>query len=210
MPRDSLFADEAQHLARLPIADAEVLFLRWLDLGQEPEAVLRRLIDESDWRGETIRVWDKTYLQPRLIAWHGDDGTGYRYSGRHHEPMPWTPLLLDLRGRVEAAAGCRFDSVLVNFYRDGNDSVAMHSDDEGELGPEPVIASLSLGRTRTFVMRHKTDRSQKIRRLELPSGSLLVMRGETQRHWQHGVPKVKAPCGPRMNLTFRRLLAWRG
>jgi len=201
----SLFTDEAQ-LVQLPIPDAEVFFQRSLPLGQPPEAVLTRLVDETPWRSETIRLWDKTYLQPRLIAWYGDEGTGYRYSGKFHVPLAWTPLLLDLRGRVETATGCRFDSVLLNWYRDENDSVAMHSDDERELGRTPTIASLSLGQRRTFVMRHKTDRSLKTRRLELPSGSLLLMKGPTQRCWQHGVPKEKPRCGSRVNLTFRQML----
>jgi alkylated DNA repair dioxygenase AlkB len=150
-------------------------------------------------------MWGREYVSPRLVAWYGEPGASYLYSGIRHEPLAWTPLLANLRRRVEAATATSFDSVLCNFYRDKRDSVAMHADDERELGPEPVIASLSIGETRTFVMRHKTDRSQKTRRLTLESGSLLLMRGPTQRCWQHGVPKEKRPCGPRVNLTFRQI-----
>jgi alkylated DNA repair dioxygenase AlkB len=200
-----LFAEETR-LERLALPDAELWFLRCLGLGRPPGEVLARLIEDCAWRSETIRMWDKVYLQPRLIAWYGDEGAGYRYSGKFYEPNPWTPLLADLRARVEQATGERFDSVLANYYRDEHDSVAMHSDDERELGPEPVIASLSIGETRRFVLRHKLDRTQKTRRFELPSGSLLVMKGPTQRFWQHGVPKETTPRGPRVNLTFRQIL----
>jgi alkylated DNA repair dioxygenase AlkB len=196
----------AAALEQLSIPDADVSLLRGLDLGLPGEVVLRRLVGETPWRSETIRMWGKEYVSPRLVAWYGDEGTTYVYSGIRHHPLAWTPLLSDLRRRVEDAAQEHFDSVLVNYYRNERDSVAMHSDDENELGPEPVIASLSIGETRTFVMRHKTDRSQKIRRLDLESGSLLVMKGQTQRCWQHGVPKEKSPCGPRVNLTFRQML----
>jgi alkylated DNA repair dioxygenase AlkB len=193
-------------LERLPIPDADVSLLRVLDLGLPYDVVLERLIDETPWRSETILMWGKEYVSPRLVAWYGDAGTTYLYSGIQHHPVAWTPLLSDLRRRVEEATRTRFDSVLVNYYRGEKDSVAMHSDDEKELGREPVIASLSVGETRTFVMRHKTDRSQKTRRLVLESGSLLLMQGPTQRCWQHGVPKEKHPCGPRVNLTFRQRL----
>ena len=202
---ESLFP-EARVLVPIPMRDAEVLFLRSLPLGEPPDAVLARLVSETPWRSETIRMWDKTYLQPRLVAWYGDEGASYEYSGKRYEALPWTPLLLDLRERVEGAAAVRFNSVLVNYYRDQRDSVAMHSDDERELGSEPVIASLSLGETRTLVFRHKSDRAQKTMRLPLESGSLLLMKGPTQRCWQHGVPKETRPCGPRVNLTFRQVL----
>ncbi len=193
-------------LERLPIPDADVSLLRAMDLGLPYDSVLRRLVEETPWRSETILMWGKEYVSPRLVAWYGDEGSTYVYSGIRHDPLAWTPLLADLRRRVEAACGTSFNSVLANYYRGERDSVAMHSDDEKELGPEPVIASLSVGETRTFVMRHKTDRSQKTRRLVLESGSLLLMQGPTQRCWQHGVPKEKKPCGPRVNLTFRQML----
>jgi alkylated DNA repair dioxygenase AlkB len=193
-------------LEHLSIPDADVSLIRDLDLGLPGDVIVRRIVEETPWRSETILMWGKEFVSPRLVAWYGDEGTTYVYSGIRHHPLAWTPLLADLRRRVEEAAQEHFDSVLVNYYRGERDSVAMHSDDEKELGREPVIASLSIGETRTFVMRHKTDRSQKIRRLVLESGSLLLMKGPTQRCWQHGVPKEKSPCGPRVNLTFRQRL----
>lgn len=200
-----LFPEE-EGLASIPIPDAEVLFLRRLPLGEADGIVLEKLLGETAWRSETVRMWDKVYLQPRLMAWYGDPGASYEYSGKRYDPLPWTPLLGALRERVEATVGHRFNSVLLNWYRDGRDSVAMHADDERELGSEPVIASLSFGETRTFVMKHRTRRELGTRRFELPSGSLLVMRGATQRCWLHAVPKVTRTCGPRVNLTFRRVL----
>jgi alkylated DNA repair dioxygenase AlkB len=113
--------------------------------------------------------------------------------------------LLDIKSPVEAIAGDKFNSVLLNYYRDHRDSMGMHSDDERELGKLPLIASLSLGGERTFILKHKTRKDLKPVRLKLASGSLLLMKGETQRHWKHGIEKETRPCGPRVNLTFRRI-----
>ena len=112
---------------------------------------------------------------------------------------------MDIKNRVEAIAGTEFNSVLLNFYRHHRDSIGLHSDDEPELGRQPIIASLSLGEERTFVLKHKTRKDLKSVRLKLASGSLLLMKGETQRYWKHGIEKEKHPCGPRINLTFRRI-----
>lgn len=205
MTEPGLFPEPAG-LVPLAIPGADVRLLRRLALAAAPEEVLARLVEETPWRSETIEMWGRTVPQPRLLAWYGDAGASYTYSGRRFDPLPWTDLLADLRRRVEAATSTTFNSVLVNYYRDHRDSVAMHSDDERELGPRPVIASLSLGETRTLVFRSRFDRSLKNRRLPLESGSLLLMQGDTQRLWQHAVPKQTRPCGPRLNLTFRRVL----
>ncbi len=191
---------------RIPVPDADLLLMASLLLGPPPEEVLARLVEETPWRSEKIVMWGREYAQPRLLAWYGDPGAAYAYSGTRYEPLAWTPLLADLRRRVEDAAGAEFNSVLLNFYRGERDSMGMHSDDEPELGPEPVIASLSLGATRTLVLRHRSNRSIQNVRIPLESGSLLVMRGATQRHWQHGIAKLARPCGPRVNLTFRRIV----
>jgi len=120
--------------------------------------------------------------------------------------MAWTPLLLDIKARVEDAVGSAFNSVLLNYYRDQRDSIGFHSDDEPELGLRPVIASVSLGDERTFVLKHKTAKHVPPIRLRLTSGSLLLMRGATQHCWRHGIPKETRPCGPRINLTFRSII----
>ena len=194
-----------QGLEQVPMPDAEVYYLRHLPLLKPAEDVMRRLIEEVPWKSEKIVVWGKRLLQPRLTAWYGDSGRNYTYSGIHLSPLPWTAVLLDIKSRVEAIAGDKFNSVLLNYYRDHRDSMGMHSDDERELGKLPLVASLSLGEERTFILKHKTREDLKPVRLKLASGSLLFMKGETQRHWKHGIEKETRPCGPRVNLTFRRI-----
>lgn len=189
---------------RLELPDADLLLWRQLDLGGSCDSLLQELIDTTDWRHEEITVYGKLYLQPRLSAWHGD--LSYSYSGIRLEPEPWTPTLLDIKARAEALTGKQFNSVLLNYYRDHNDSMGMHSDDERELGQQPAIASLSLGEERTFLLKHKTRKDLKTVKLVLPSGSLLLMQGDTQQYWRHGINKERKPCGPRLNLTFRSII----
>lgn len=140
--------------------------------------------------------------EPRLSAWYGD--AAYTYSGKTRQPHAWMPILDALRQRIEIACQARFNSVLLNLYRNGQDSMGLHSDDEPELGPEPLIASLSLGAERRFVLRHKTLTDQR-HTLTLAHGSLLLMAGRTQHAWKHGLPKAKSVAEPRINLTFRWL-----
>lgn len=190
---------------QIPMPDAEVYHLPHMILDPTPDVVMNRLMLAVPWRHEEIVVWGRKHAQPRLTAWFGDPGCNYTYSGIAMNPLPWTELLLDVKTRIEAAARSAFNSVLLNYYRDHRDSMGLHSDDEPELGPRPVIASLSLGAERVFVMRHKTRRDLKPLRLTLASGSLLLMKGDTQHHWRHGIARERRPCGPRINLTFRRI-----
>ena len=190
----------------LPIPGAEVHYLPCLPLGRPAEALMRRLIEDVPWRAEEVVVFGRKVMQPRLTAWYGDPGCAYAYSGIRLDPLPWSETLLAVKVRIETATGEKFNSVLLNYYRDEEDSIGFHSDDEPELGLRPVIASLSLGAERVFVMKHKRDRKSPPVRFALASGSLLLMKGETQRHWRHGVPRETRPCGPRVNLTFRRIL----
>lgn len=192
-------------LQKTPILDADVYYLHSLELGRSPDDILRQLVADTPWRQETLVVWGKVFPQPRLVAWYGESDSVYSYSGINLTPLPWTDLLLPIRKRVEMVAGSSFNSVLLNYYRDNRDSMGFHSDDEPELGERPIIASLSLGDERTFVLKHKTKEFVKPVRLRLASGSLLLMKGETQRHWKHGIAKETRPCGPRVNLTFRRV-----
>ena len=203
MTADLFAAQEA--LAPIPMQDAEVYYMRHLPLAQPPHAVMNQLIDEVPWRAEHIVVWGRTYPQPRLIAWYGDAGMNYTYSGLQLTPLPWTETLLDIKSRVQAVARTDFNSVLLNYYRDHRDSMGLHSDDEPELGEQPILASLSLGEERIFILKHKRDKVLKPVRLKLASGSLLVMKGDTQRYWKHGIDKEARPCGPRVNLTFRSI-----
>ena len=192
-------------LERIPMQDADVYYLPKLPLGQSADAVMNQIIAEVPWRAENIVVWGQAYAQPRLTAWYGDDGTNYTYSGIHLLPLPWTPTLIDIKNRIEKIAAIDFNSVLLNYYRNHRDSMGLHSDDEPELGNRPIIASLSLGEERTFILKHKNRKDLRSVRLRLASGSLLLMKGETQHCWKHGIEKEKLACGPRVNLTFRRI-----
>ncbi len=152
-----------------------------------------------DWRQDEMRLGAKRIPLPRLTTWYGDPGASYTYSGIRHEPLPWTPELLELKSRIEAVSGSPFNSVLANLYRSGSDSMGWHSDDEREIAP--TIASLSLGAARTFQLRRKAPPNDTVT-MRLTGGSLLLMQGDCQRHWQHRVPKEPA-AGERINLTFR-------
>jgi alkylated DNA repair dioxygenase AlkB len=169
----------------------------------EADAAFAALMVETPWRHDEIFVYGRKVLQPRLTAWYGDAGARYAYSGIELAPLPWTPLLGDLKARVERAAGARFNSLLMNLYRDGRDSVSWHSDAEPELGRNPVIASLSFGAVRKFQLRSRPPLPPARREIALGHGDLLVMRGGTQHEWAHQVPKTAARVGPRVNLTFR-------
>jgi alkylated DNA repair dioxygenase AlkB len=200
-----LFAAQ-ERFESIALPDGEVYYLSRLPLGETPDKVMRRLIDEVPWRNENIVVWNKSYPQPRLIAWFGDVGRDYTYSGIRLTPLPWTEILLDLKNRVEKVTHADFNSVLLNYYRNHRDSMGLHSDDEPELGKQPILGSLSLGEERTFILKHKRDKSLNPIRLKLASGSLLLMKGDTQHYWKHGIDKENRPCGPRVNLTFRRII----
>ena len=140
---------------------------------------------------------------PRLTAYYADPGVQYSYSGVTHQAARWTPALLDLKAKVELAAQENFNSLLLNLYRDGQDSIGFHADDEPELGRKPVIGSVSLGGVRRFILKHKKTKEKFA--FDLAHGSLLVMGGASQHHWLHGVPKTTEAVGERVNLTFRRI-----
>ncbi|HYD94826.1 MAG TPA: alpha-ketoglutarate-dependent dioxygenase AlkB [Noviherbaspirillum sp.] len=194
--------------ARIALPDADLRCLRGFYRQPDTALFLQALLRETAWRQETITLWGKAHLQPRLSAWHGDAGRGYSYSGVVLTPQPWTPPLLRIKADIEQATGWHFNSVLLNLYRDERDSVGWHSDAEPELGSCPAIASLSLGETRSFRLRHKTRRDLKpVVAIDLDDGCLLLMAGPTQRCWQHSVPKESGTRGPRINLTFRTILA---
>jgi len=180
------------------------LYDNWL-APDETSELFAALRDDVAWRQERIRIAGREYLQPRLIAWFGDPGASYTYSGLRLAPDPWSARLAQLRRRVEEQAQTAFNSVLCNYYRDGNDSMGLHADKEPELGPNPVIASVSLGATRRFVLRHVKDNAGRLD-LDLPGGSLLVMGGTAQHFWRHGVPRQLRVTEGRINLTFRRIL----
>lgn len=189
-------------LTPIPVPDGELSFLAQLALSLPNSEVLARLLAETAWRSESITLWGKQFLQPRLTAWHGE--AAYTYSGLRLEPLPFTPLQQEIRAAVEAASGRRFNSVLLNYYRDGRDSMGMHSDDEPELGAEPAIASVSFGAARTFILQHK--RTKQRVKVDLTDGSLLLMAGQLQENWTHGINKITPEVGARVNLTFRLIV----
>jgi alkylated DNA repair dioxygenase AlkB len=186
----------------LELPDAEFDFRpHWLD-ATVAEQWLQQLAAETPWEQPQLLIHGQHFAVPRLLAWYGNPEASYRYSGLVHQPLPWTPLLADIRARVEEVAGQPLNGVLLNYYRDGNDSMGWHSDDEPELGRNPLVASLNLGGPRRFDLRRKG--SGRIEHsLQLGSGSLLVMAGATQHYWQHQVAKTRKPVAPRINLTFR-------
>ena len=168
----------------------------------EADIFLDILQRETPWQQDALNFGGRQVLIPRLQAWYGDKHSHYGYSGLALTPLPWTDTLLTLKQRIEVSSGQVFNSVLLNFYRDGKDSVSWHSDDEAELGLDPVIASLSLGTSRRFELRHRTKTIPKAI-CELEHGSLLIMGKGLQKHWQHQIPKQPAIQAPRINLTFR-------
>ncbi len=163
---------------------------------------LAELLAHTPWQQPQVFIHGQHFPVPRLLAWYGDPGVSYRYSGLTHQPLPWTPLLAEIRARVQEEVGERFNGLLLNYYRDGQDSMGWHSDAEDVLGLNPTVVSLNLGGTRRFDLR-RVGSTRIEHSLELEHGSLLVMAGQTQHYWQHQVAKTRKPCAPRLNLTFR-------
>jgi alkylated DNA repair dioxygenase AlkB len=172
---------------------------------EDSDYYFNKLSSELNWKSEKIKIFGKVYDQPRLLCWYGDKSAIYSYSGITQIPNPWTDELLELKKNVEKISCVEFNSVLANKYRNGDDSMGWHSDDEKELGPEPVIASLTLGAKRKFSFRPRKNIAGSTKHLYLESGSLLIMNGFTQQNWQHSLAKTKKDCGERINLTFRKI-----
>ncbi len=172
----------------------------WKHLSPDAQRALR--FKHIAWEQDHIRMYGQTHPLPRLTAWYGDPGAAYTYSGIPSEPKPWNAGLLYLRELIQNYSGHRFNSALLNWYRNGDDYLNWHTDDEKELGPNPTIASVNFGQTRDFQLRRTTDHQQKIT-IPLAHGTLLLMQGALQHHWQHAVPVRKRVTGSRFNLTFR-------
>ncbi|MCB1758391.1 MAG: alpha-ketoglutarate-dependent dioxygenase AlkB [Gammaproteobacteria bacterium] len=201
---NDLFGSSSRHRLRMPGA-ARLEFIGDFLQPVQHQGLFARLRESLRWEQSEIRIAGRMVRIPRLNAWYGDRGSRYRYSGRLFEATPWSAELLQLRDLVERECDAGFNSVLANLYRDGGDSVAWHADDEPELGTDPTIASLSLGASRKFQLKHKSDRSIPRIDLELPDNSLLIMAGSLQHEWIHQLPKTRRPVGARINLTFRRI-----
>lgn len=203
----SLLGDTGKTWRTLALPDADVRFMRDFLSRDAAERLFDELLRVTPWKQDTITFYGKTHNVPRLHQWYGDAGLTYRWSGITMRPEPWTAPLQELRQQVEDAVRAffpsqQFNTVLLNHYRNGSDSVSWHADDEPELGSEPVIASVSLGAERDFMLRHLSLENWR-ESVALTHGSLLLMGGSTQRYWQHAILKRKSVTRPRVNLTFR-------
>ncbi len=170
---------------------------------ENADKVFHQLAGQLDWKEEQLRMMGKQITAPRLVCWYGDPEAVYRYSGVDHQPLPWDPVLLQLRQKIFQLSGFEFNCVLGNLYRNGQDSMGWHADKEKQLGNNPVIASLSLGAERLFKLRH--NRNKQNLDMNLEHGSLLIMAGSLQHHWRHCLPKTRCAVKPRINLTFRSI-----
>jgi len=200
-----LFASEPNGscvCTQIAMPDADVCLYPAIFLESDADQLFSELKQEIIWEQEQIEMYGRVHNVPRLTAWYGDEFKTYTYSGITAHSRPWTNSLLTIKDRIESISSFKFNSVLLNLYRSGNDSVSWHSDDEPELGRNPIIASLSLGQTRTFQMKHKTKPTEK-QKIVLKHGDFLLMKGCTQHHWLHQIPKSRTSMQERINLTFR-------
>jgi len=207
MSQDDLFIFgdvPLQSVELIELEDGEILWARRFYDDDTAQQLYSRLQEEIPWRQDSIRIAGKETPIPRLQAWFGDPGISYTYSGLTLQPEPWNDTLQHIKEQIENYSDTQFNSLLANLYRDEQDSVGWHADNEPELGHNPVIASLSLGGERTFQLKHRQHPERKLA-LELRSGDLLIMKGAMQHHWLHQVPKSRQTCLPRINLTFRKI-----
>jgi alkylated DNA repair dioxygenase AlkB len=198
MEQLSIFGEAGQSLG-LP---KEVLDYRpGLFAEEESTSFLQTFIQSVPWEQRVLSMYGKQVTTPRLTAWFGDTDKDYSFSGNKFHPLPWTKELLEIKKRIEPIAGTRFNSVLLNYYRNGNDSVAWHSDNEVELGRQPLIASVSFGQVRRFDIRYKQDHQQKYA-IKLENGSLLLMKGDLQQNWEHRIVNRRNLCYQGLTLPF--------
>ncbi|MBT3668323.1 MAG: alpha-ketoglutarate-dependent dioxygenase AlkB [Opitutae bacterium] len=198
---DELFS---QSVIDYELPDAIIRYYPSFFSSRKSSFILEQLLETIQWKQNTIKIYGKENPIPRLEAWYGDPGKSYAYSGIHMTPIPWTKELKEIKGAIEIESRVKFNSVLINLYRNGKDRVAWHSDDEKELGKNPVIGSVSFGAERIFKLRHKKYKSNNLKKsIMLRNGSFLLMKGTTQHHWMHEIPRTAKRIEPRINLTFR-------
>lgn len=183
----------------LGLPDADVRLHEGFFTKEESDRYYRILLEDTPWKEYQMEIYDKTVTVPRRVAWYEDKDN----PGAEPDGPDWTPALLEIRRKVETSLGLRFNSVLLNLYRDGKDGVSWHSDREHTIGKDPVIASVTFGETRMFRLRHKVRKEVPKVEIPLRHGSLLLMAGTTNSYWQHEVPKTARRVLPRINLTFR-------
>jgi alkylated DNA repair dioxygenase AlkB len=201
----------------LSLKNADILFIENFFSKKEADTLFKELLENIAWQQGEISMFGKKVLEPRLTAWYGDAGKTYKYSGKTNIPLAWNAPLLAIKSKIEeevtpsrlsrdvpSVFRAIFNSVLLNLYRNGNDSMGFHSDNEPELGKNPTIASVNFGESRRFIFKRKDNNLEK-HELLLTHGSLLIMAGEMQHYWLHGVPKEPKKTNERINLTFRKL-----
>ena len=196
---------ESDYPFEIDIPDGRIDYHRDFMIQDEAKRLLQILRTELLWREDDIKMFGKTYKIPRLQAWYGDPKAHYKYSGIDLPLNPWDETLYSIKTKIENLTGDSYNSVLANWYRDGQDSNGWHADDEKELGKNPIIASVSLGSERVFQMKHRTEKSLR-KNILLEHGSLLIMRDQTQHFWLHQIAKSKKVTGDRINLTFRKVI----
>lgn len=187
---------------QLNLPDADIIYIQQFFSAEESLKLFKILLEEIEWQQDEITLFGKTHLQPRLTSLMAGNNKTYRYSNITMHPKPFSTAVKEIKTKVEGFSNTNFTTCLANLYRDGKDSNGWHSDNEKELGKNPVIASVSFGASRCFHLKHRTNKLLK-HKLELTSGSLLLMKGETQHHYLHQIAKTKKVVGPRINLTFR-------
>ncbi|TDN87319.1 alkylated DNA repair dioxygenase AlkB [Salegentibacter sp. 24] len=192
---------------KINLKDGEVWYMENFIPPDKANSYFKNFVENINWRQEEIKMYGKTFPVPRKTAWYGYEGFNYKYSGIFCNPEPWTKELLGIKRVIESfLPDSDFNSVLLNLYRNGSDKVSWHADDEKGLGTNPLIASVSLGATRRFDLKHKTDPKEKLQ-LELVPGSLVIMKGALQHNWLHQIPVQKRILDPRINLTFRTIVS---
>ena len=201
MSQIDMFSATEDHQKIIKIENGEYIYIPDFYDKVTADKYLTKLIDGIHWKQESMNMYGKEIPFPRLTAWYGDNEKPYSFSGITLQPHPWSPGLLKIKKDIEPKANVVFNSVLLNRYRDGTDSISWHTDAEKELGQNPVIASVNFGTERKFQLKHK-DTAQRID-IILQHGSLLIMQGELQHYWKHQIPKTKKLLGERVNLTFR-------
>lgn len=188
---------------RMTLPDGELEYTPGYFAAHESDLLLRNLLQHTPWTTRSLKIYGREQLMPRLLAWCADPGIEYAYSGGVSPHNQWTPTLLVIKQKLERDTHKVFNGVLLNYYRDGNDSMGWHSDAEPSLGKQPFIAALSFGADRVFELKHKYKKDRPKLRLLLEHGSLLIMKGDLQHYWKHQLPKDKTLQHARINLTFR-------
>lgn len=191
-----LFDTGALRIQRFEVPDAKLTLYEHFFDKEMADRCYHTLLQDTPWKQELIMLYEKTVLSPRLTCWYGKRRSGER-------PLPFTPELLAIKNKVESACGVSFTSVLLNLYRDGNDSVAWHRDHDKDFVTNPIVGSVSFGQTRPFQMRHRMDKTVPPLSIPLHHGSFLLMGGAMQHAWEHRIPKTTKLMTPRINLTFR-------